>query len=116
MNMETEISTITPKSRQEWRDWLHNNHNTTHSVWLMYFKKKSANPTISYSDAVDEALCFGWIDHKAKPIDEERYIQYFCRRKATSVWSRVNKEKVERLVPDGLMTEAGYSALNLFTR
>ncbi len=102
------IETFYPKNRQEWREWLQENHSIQQSVWLIYYKKKSNMPTIFYSDAVDEALCFGWIDRKAKPMDDNKFMQFFSKRKANSVWSKVNKEKVQRLIDDKLMTKAGY--------
>jgi len=105
--MEKEIETFYPKNRMEWREWLQNNHDKKPSIWLIYYKKQSNIPTITYSDAVDEALCFGWIDSKTKPLDEEKFMQFFSRRKASSVWSKVNKEKVDRLIKDGFMTKAG---------
>ena len=105
--MEKEIETFYPKSRQEWREWLQDNHDKKQSVWLIYFKKQSNTPTVIYSEAVDEALCFGWIDSKSKPIDEHTFMQFFSRRKEKSVWSKVNKEKIERLIKAGLMTTAG---------
>lgn len=105
--MQETIETFYPRNRAEWRDWLINNHDKKASVWLIYYKKKSMVPTVSYSDAVDEALCFGWIDSKAKPVDEEKFMQFFSRRKVNSVWSKVNKGKVERLISEGLMTDAG---------
>jgi uncharacterized protein YdeI (YjbR/CyaY-like superfamily) len=109
--MEKEIETFYPKNRQEWREWLRENHAEKQSVWLIYYKKKSAIPTVMYSDAVDEALCFGWIDSKAKPLDEEKFMQFFSKRKAKSVWSKVNKAKVERLIGEGLMTKAGFESI-----
>jgi uncharacterized protein YdeI (YjbR/CyaY-like superfamily) len=111
MKTEKEIETIYAKSRQEWREWLQDNHDKKQSVWLIYYKKKSAVPSVVYSDAVDEALCFGWIDSKAKPIDEDSYMQFFSRRKPKSVWSKVNKEKIERLTKQGLITEMGFEAI-----
>ena len=111
--MEKEIETISPKNRQEWRDWLQENHDKKQSVWLIYYKKKSNILTVTYSEAVDEALCFGWIDSKAKPLDEEKFMQFFSRRKAKSVWSRINKEKIERLINEGLMTCAGYHIIEI---
>jgi uncharacterized protein YdeI (YjbR/CyaY-like superfamily) len=81
------------------------------SVWLIYYKKKSAIPTVTYSEAVDEALCFGWIDSKTKPINEESFMQFFSRRKEKSVWSKINKEKIQRLIEAGLMTQAGYDII-----
>lgn len=109
--MEKEIETFYPKSRQEWREWLQNNHDKKQSVWLIYYKKKSNIPTVIYSDAVDEALCFGWIDSKIKPLDEDKFMQFFSRRKENSTWSRVNKEKIDRLTKEGLMTEAGFAII-----
>lgn len=111
--MEKEIETFYPKSRQEWREWLQENHTQKQSVWLIYYKKKSAIPTVMYSDAVDEALCFGWIDSKAKPLDNEKFMQFFSKRKAKSVWSKVNKAKVERLIGEGLMTKAGFESIEI---
>ncbi len=109
--MEKEIETFYAKSRQEWREWLENNHDKKQSVWLMYYKKKSTLPTVIYSEAVDEALCFGWIDSKSKPLDEERYMQFFTRRKEKSVWSKINKEKIARLIKEGQMTKAGFEII-----
>jgi len=105
--LEKDIETFYPKNRTEWRAWLEANHDKKQSIWLIYYKKKSNTPTVNYSEAVDEALCFGWIDSKAKPLDEEKFMQFFSRRKVKSVWSKINKEKVERLVKEGLMTSAG---------
>ena len=109
--MENKLETFYPGSRQEWRQWLQDNHDKKESVWLIYYKKKSNIPTVIYSEAVDEALCFGWIDSKAKPLDEEKFMQFLCRRKDNSVWSKVNKEKIERLTREGLMTKAGFDTI-----
>ncbi|WP_276975550.1 YdeI/OmpD-associated family protein [Flavobacterium filum] len=111
--MEKERETFYPKNRQEWREWLIKNHDTQQSIWLIYYKKKTNIPTVSYSDAVDEALCFGWIDSKSKPIDNEKFMQFFCKRKPKSVWSKVNKEKIERLTKQGLMTKAGFDIVEI---
>jgi uncharacterized protein YdeI (YjbR/CyaY-like superfamily) len=109
--MEKELETFYPISRQEWRAWLMENHDKKQSIWLIYFKKKSGRPTLDYSEAVDEALCFGWIDSKSKPMNDERYMQFFCRRKANGTWSKVNKEKIKRLIEENLMTKAGYDCI-----
>jgi uncharacterized protein YdeI (YjbR/CyaY-like superfamily) len=109
--MKKDIETFYPKSRQEWREWLQNNYDKKTSVWLIYNKKKSNIPTISYGEAVDEALCFGWIDSTAKPLDEEKYMQFFSKRKAKSVWSKINKDKIDRLTKEGLMTKAGFESV-----
>lgn len=110
---QKETETFYPKSRQEWREWLQNNHDKKQSVWLIYYKKKSNIPTIIYSEAVDEALCFGWIDSKSKPLDNEKFMQFFSKRKTNSVWSKVNKEKIERLTIEGLMTKAGFDIIEI---
>lgn len=109
--MEKDMETFCPTSQHHWRAWLQEHHAHKQSVWLIYHKKKSGNPTVSWSEAVDEALCFGWIDSRAKPVDDDTYMQFFCRRKPRSVWSKINKEKVQQLIDRGLMTEAGLSSI-----
>lgn len=109
--LDKQTETFYPKSRKAWRAWLLKNHDSKQSVWVIYYKKKSGKPTLPYSDAVDEALCFGWIDSKVKPVDEEKFMQFFCKRKPNSTWSKINKEKIERLIEEGLMTEAGYKTI-----
>jgi uncharacterized protein YdeI (YjbR/CyaY-like superfamily) len=106
--MEKEvIETFCPASQQDWREWLIENHSSKQSVWLVYYKKKCNVPTINYSDAVDEALCFGWIDSTKKSLDDDTFMQFFCKRKPNSVWSKINKGKVEQLINNGLMTKVG---------
>lgn len=109
--MISETETFYPKNRRDWRKWLKKNHQTHQSIWLIYYKKQSNVPSISYSDAVDEALCFGWIDSTKKTRDAESYIQFFCKRKANSVWSKINKEKIARLSAEGLMEAAGLASI-----
>ncbi len=99
------------KSRQAWREWLEAHHLSEQSVWLLYYKKKTNVPSLTWSEAVDEALCFGWIDSTAKPIDDETYKQFFTRRKPNSVWSKINKEKVKNLIEQGLMMQKGYDSI-----
>jgi uncharacterized protein YdeI (YjbR/CyaY-like superfamily) len=96
-----------PESPKHWRDWLQINHVKKHSVWLLFYKKKSGKPSLTWSESVDEALCFGWIDSVKKTIDQDRYKQYFCKRKPKSNWSEINKQKVSDLTKKGLMSEAG---------
>jgi Uncharacterized protein conserved in bacteria len=108
-----EIETFCPASRKEWRQWLKENHNSSQCVWLVQYKQKSSKPSIPWSDSVDEALCFGWIDSTRKTIDEESFIQFFTKRKPTSNWSKINKAKVERLIEEGLMTEAGLRSIEI---
>ncbi|ATP55426.1 hypothetical protein CPT03_02590 [Pedobacter ginsengisoli] len=108
-----EMETFCPASREEWRQWLKENHSSRQSVWLVQYKQKSAKPSIPWSDSVDEALCFGWIDSTRKTIDEESFVQFFTKRKPTSNWSKINKAKVERLIEEGLMTEAGLHSIEV---
>jgi len=108
---EEEIRTFYPSNNQQWREWLEENHAKEQSVWLICYKMKSGIPTISWSDAVDEALCFGWIDSTRKTLDDEKFIQFFGKRKATSTWSKVNKEKVRKLIAEKRMTSAGLAII-----
>jgi uncharacterized protein YdeI (YjbR/CyaY-like superfamily) len=102
-----------PSGKQQWRTWLQENHDKKQSVWLICYKMKSGMPTISWSDAVDEALCFGWIDGKSLPVDEEKFMRFFCKRKAVSTWSKINKDKVQQLIADGSMTRAGLEIIEI---
>lgn len=106
-----EIETYCPKSRADWRKWLEKNHQSKHSIWLVYFKSSTKVPSVSWSEAVDEALCFGWIDSTKKTIDKERYMQYFSKRKSNSTWSKINKEKIAKLIQDNLMRKAGFDSI-----
>jgi uncharacterized protein YdeI (YjbR/CyaY-like superfamily) len=107
------METFCPKTPTEWRNWLHENHQFKKSVWLIYYKSNSCIPSITWSEAVDEALCFGWIDSTKKTIDKERYMQYFSKRKPTSNWSKVNKAKVANLIQNNRMTKAGYDCIKI---
>ena len=109
--IKQEIDTFCPANQQEWRMWLEKNHVTKDFIWLIIYKKHTNKPTISWSNAVDEALCFGWIDSTKKPIDTEKYMQYFGKRKAKSNWSKINKDKIEVLTKQGLMTKAGIESV-----
>jgi len=106
-----ETESFYPRSRQQWRTWLAKNHDKKESVWLICYKKDSHKPSIPWSDFVDEALCFGWIDSIRKPIDHEKFMQRFSRRKPKSTWSKINKQKVKHLIKTGRMTEAGLAVI-----
>jgi uncharacterized protein YdeI (YjbR/CyaY-like superfamily) len=106
-----EIETFYPKSQMDWRTWLQENHLSKQAVWLVYYNKKSKIESITWSEAVDVALCFGWIDSKRVSIDNEMSHQFFSKRKAKSTWSKINKNKIEQLIEDGLMTEAGFKSI-----
>ncbi len=99
------------KDSQEWRQWLEENGDSAKEAWLIHFKKHSNKVSISYSDALEEALCFGWIDGKLKSIDEERYSLRYSPRKAHSVWSKINRDKAEQLITQGRMTPAGLAKI-----
>ena len=101
------------KDRATWRKWLLKNHKTAEGIWLVYYKKDSGKTRVSWDDAVDEALCFGWIDSTINPIDELSYMQLFMPRKPKSAWSKLNKTRVEKLTEQGLMTEAGLEKIEL---
>lgn len=94
-------------NRKDWRAWLEENHAKEKEVWLIYFKKHTGKPRIPYDDAVEEALCFGWIDSIVRKIDDERYCQRFTPRKEKSNWSMPNKRRVEKLIINGRMAKTG---------
>ena len=96
-----------PLSRGEWRQWLSDHHTRTTGVWLVSYKKASGKPRFDYDEAVEEALCFGWVDSKPNKLDAERTLLWFAPRKPGTGWSRPNKLRVERLLKAGLMAEAG---------
>ncbi len=109
---EHQLDTIYAKDRQAWREWLARNYQTSRGVWLIYYKVKSSQPSVQYSEAVKEALCFGWIDSKVKSLDEERYQQIFTPRRPKSVWSKLNKQYIAELIEQGLMTESGFKKID----
>lgn len=113
---EDQLELIYASDRTEWRQWLAANHQTSSGVWLIYYKIKSAVPSVHYSEAVQEALCFGWIDSKVKSLDELRYQQIFTPRKAKSVWSKLNKQYIEELMAQGKMTKAGLDKIEAAKR
>lgn len=106
-----ERKTFYPKEKQHWRAWLDEYHAREESIWLVCYKKNSAKHNIEWGEAVDEALCFGWIDSTRVSVDEEHFLQYFTKRKAKSNWSKINKQKVAHLIEKGLMTEAGFLSI-----
>jgi uncharacterized protein YdeI (YjbR/CyaY-like superfamily) len=105
--LDNTIEVFYPKTLKDWRTWLMKNHQTKSSVWLIYYKKATGKPTISWSEAVDEALCFGWIDSKHVGIDAEQSQQFFSKRKPKGTWSKINKIKIEKLRAEGRMTPSG---------
>jgi len=95
------------KDKHKWRNWLEQNHDKEKEAWLVIFKKHSKQDGLRYDEALEEALCFGWIDGKMKSIDEERFIIRYSPRKAKSLWSKINKEKTELLIAQDRMAPAG---------
>ncbi len=95
------------KTRKQWRSWLEKNGEKKDSVWLIIYHKNSTTPGVHYAEAVEEGLCFGWIDSKANKRDNESYYQYFSKRKPGSNWSESNVERVEKLTREGLMRPQG---------
>jgi uncharacterized protein YdeI (YjbR/CyaY-like superfamily) len=93
--------------REEWRQFLQKNHDTKNGVWLIFYKKHTGNPGVTYDDAVEEALCFGWIDSIIRKIDDERFARKFTPRTGKSKWSEANKERALKMIRDGKMTEVG---------
>lgn len=110
---QSSIEIFYPATVAEWRDWLEENHIEQQAVWIVFYAKSSKKPSIRWSEAVDVALCFGWIDSKKISIDKETSHQYFCKRKAKSTWSKINKQKTELLTQQGLMANAGFKAIEI---
>ena len=101
------IDSIYLSTREQWREWLQHYHQTETVIWLEYYKKHTGKPSIPYNDAVEEALCFGWIDSTVRRIDTERYMQKFTPRKMKSSWSVSNVIRVKKLTKQGKMTAKG---------
>ncbi len=99
------------KDRETWHNWLLKNHEIKKSVWLIYYKPVSGKTRVSYDDAVDEAICFGWIDSKPNKLDEMRSLQFFAPRNPKSNWSKVNKKRVERLIEQERIYPAGMAVI-----
>lgn len=113
MELHNNIQTFHAKTRKEWRKWLEKNSEVEKSVWLIIYKKESQTPSIYYPEAVDEALCFGWIDSKPNKRDENSYYQFFAKRNPKSNWSKINKEKVAKLIEQGLMHRSGLKMIEI---
>lgn len=110
---EDQLENVYARDRDVWRQWLTQNHQSASGVWLVYYKVKSGKPSVQYPEAVQEALCFGWIDSKVQSLDGDRYRQIFTPRKSKSVWSKLNKQYVEDLIAQGKMTQAGLEKIEL---
>jgi uncharacterized protein YdeI (YjbR/CyaY-like superfamily) len=106
-----DYKTTHPKTRKAWRQWLQKNHASSPGIWLIYYKKESGKRRFDYGEAVEEALCFGWIDSLPRKLDEQRAMLKFTPRKSKSVWSQLNKTRIDRLIKEGLMTAAGLAKI-----
>ncbi len=104
------------KDRGAWRAWLEKNHGSEKVIWLAYYKKGTGKTSITYREALDEALCYGWIDSIVKKCDEERYTQKYTPRNPRSLWSAANKRHVARLIREGRMTEHGLAKVKAAKR
>jgi uncharacterized protein YdeI (YjbR/CyaY-like superfamily) len=105
------VKTFYAKDRKTWRRWLSKHHKTADEIWLVYYRKDSGKPRIPYNDAVEEALCYGWIDSIVRKVDDERFAQRFSPRKPKSVLSQMNRERVRKLIARKKMTKAGLAAI-----
>lgn len=110
-DMNMEIRTITFKSSNKWRDWLSQNHDKEREAWLILYRKESGKGGLSYGEALEEALCFGWVDGKMQRLDDEKFALRFSPRKTRSGWSKRNREKAELLIAQGRMTDAGIARI-----
>ncbi len=104
-------NSIHPQTRAAWRKWLTQNHTRAEGVWLISYKKGTSKPRFEYDEAVEEALCFGWIDSKPNKLDDERSMLWFAPRKAGTGWSKLNKARAEKMMAAGLMTPAGLAKI-----
>jgi uncharacterized protein YdeI (YjbR/CyaY-like superfamily) len=104
-------NSVHPETRAQWRAWLEANHARCEGTWLVTFKKATGKPRVDYDDAVEEAICFGWIDSKVNKLDEARSLLWFAPRKPGTGWSALNKARVERMLAAGLMAAAGLAKI-----
>lgn len=102
---------LDPRHRAAWREWLDKNHADSPGVWVKIHKLGSATPGLKLEEALEEAICFGWIDSRLHPLDNDEFKLYFSKRKPTSIWSQNNRIRVERLEAKGLMMPAGMEAV-----
>ena len=103
--------TLYVTNRDDFRKWLEENHKSKKEIWLIHYKKAAKKPSINYVEAVEEALCFGWVDGLQKGMDTERYVLRFSPRRPQSNWTETNRERARRLIAEGKMTEAGRASL-----
>jgi uncharacterized protein YdeI (YjbR/CyaY-like superfamily) len=105
--MKKKLPTVHARTRQEWREWLHEHHRTVSEIWLVFDKQHTGRACIEYEDSIEEALCFGWVDSLVKRLDDERFARKFTPRKPDSAWSAINRARYARVKARGLLTAAG---------
>lgn len=105
--MTSPIEYLTLSSRSEWRAWLETHHQSAGEAWLVLFKKKTGQPSLTLDESVEEALCFGWIDSLLKKLDDDRYVLRFSPRRQGSIWSVRNIKRIQNLTDRGMMSAAG---------
>lgn len=106
------MKTLRVENREQWRWWLEKNGKSSGEIWLIYYKKSSGKARIPYNDAVEEALCFGWIDSTVRKLDKDRYVQKFTPRRKSSHWSAPNVKRARKLIRKGRMTAAGLAVFD----
>jgi uncharacterized protein YdeI (YjbR/CyaY-like superfamily) len=109
-------NSVHPATRAGWRAWLEAHHERGEGVWLIRFRKGAGQPPLAYNDAVEEAICFGWIDSLPRRLDAQRTMLWFAPRKRGSRWSKANRERAERMMAAGLITPAGEKAVDAAKR
>jgi uncharacterized protein YdeI (YjbR/CyaY-like superfamily) len=113
MELKNGIKTYHAKSRNEWRKWLEKNHQSEKSVWLIIYHKESKTKTVYYDEAVEEAICFGWVDSKPNKRDEKSYYLFIAQRKPKSNWSKANRDRANKMIGQRLMTAGGQAMIDL---
>lgn len=103
--------TLYVQTREDWRAWLQAHHQTEREVWFTFYKKHTGQPSVPYGAAVEEALCFGWIDSLIQRVDDDKYVQKFTPRKNNRNWSALNISRMRKLIEAGRMTEAGLAVI-----
>jgi len=116
MTQILELPVISFESKKKWADWLARQHDKSAGVWLKLAKKESGIPSVTYEEALDVALCYGWIDGQKKGYDDKYWLQKFTPRRPKSIWSKINTEKAERLIASGEMKPAGLKAIEAARR
>lgn len=112
MTFQPEMPIIPFSSQKKWRSWLLKNHDKVDGIWMLLYKKDSGIKSINYDQALEEALCFGWIDGLRKKYDEKSYIQKFTPRRKRSIWSKRNRSKAEQLTKEGKIHKAGLAEID----